>query len=140
MSNRLAITILSLLPVLPAMANPRIQIIHGPYEARISGYCRSITERDAYSGASGDFRIRRGGSLTATGNRHVIYVDSGASVIVTGQASVIFVARGGQATVGGTRNQVFSEPGARVAILGQALIATVGELELKLNRNAEDCQ
>jgi hypothetical protein len=140
MSIRRTTLILSILASWPVAANPRVQVIHGVYEARISGYCRSITEKDAASGSSGDFRVRKGASLTATGNRHVIYVDAGASVNVTGQSSVIFVAKGGQATVGGARNQVFSEPGARVAILGQAMIATVGELELKLNRNAEDCQ
>jgi hypothetical protein len=134
------IAVLSCLPILPAAANQPVQIIHGSYEARLSGYCRSITEKDAASGASGDFRVRRGASLTATGNRHAIYVDPGASVTVTGQSSVIFVARGGQATVGGQRNQVFAEAGGRVVILGQALIATVGELDLKLNRNADECQ
>jgi hypothetical protein len=128
-----------LLAALPASANPKIQVIHGVYEARISGYCRSVTDRDAVSGTSGDFRVRKGASLTATGNRHVIYVDAGAAVKVTGQSSVVYVAKGGEATVGGTRNQVFAEPGGRVIILGQAMIATVGELDLKLNRNAEDC-
>jgi hypothetical protein len=134
------IVILSLLPTVPAAANSPVQVIHGVYEARISGYCRSVTDKDVISGASGDFRVRRGASLTATGNRHVIYVDAGASVTVTGQSSVIYVARGGQATVGGLRNQVFSETGGRVVILGQAMIATVGELDLKLNRNADECQ
>jgi hypothetical protein len=134
------IAILSCLPAFHAAASSPVQVIHGSYEARLSGYCRSITERDAASGATGDFRVRRGGSLMATGNRHAIFVDPGASVTVTGQSSVIFVARGGLATVGGRRNQVFAEPGGRVVILGQAMIATVEELDLKLNRNAEECQ
>jgi hypothetical protein len=117
-----------------------IQVIHGPYEARISGYCRSVTERDAQSGQSGDFRVRRGGKLTASGNRHTIFVDDGAEVRVTGQANVIFVSRGGEAIIDGRRHQVFTEMGARVTILGQAAIATVGELDLRLNRHAEECR
>ncbi len=104
------------------------------------GYCRSITEKDVASGPSGDFRVRRGASLNASGNRHAIFVEEGASAVVTGQSSVVYVAKGGQATVGGKRNQVFAEPGGRVMILGQASIATVSELDLKVNRNAEDCQ
>jgi hypothetical protein len=117
-----------------------IQVIHGTFEARISGYCRSVTERDALSGPSGDFRVRRGGTLTASGNRHTIFVDEGAAVRVTGQANVIFVSRGGEAIIDGRRHQVFTEMGARVTILGQAAIATVGELDLRLNRNADECR
>jgi hypothetical protein len=135
-----AITTLFLLTVLPVSASTNIQVIHGVYEARMSGYCRSITDKDAVSGASGDFRVRKGAHLTATGNRHVIFIDDGAAVTLTGQSSVVYVARGGSAIIGGTRNQVFSEPGGSVVILGQAMIASVGELELKLNRNAEGCQ
>ncbi|MGL4243621.1 MAG: hypothetical protein ACRCTI_21110 [Beijerinckiaceae bacterium] len=125
----------------PAIAQERVvQVIHGAYEARLSGYCRSITDRDVASGPFGDFRVRRGGSLVASGNRHTIYVDDGASVSVTGQASTVFVARGGHATIGGVRNQVFTEPGGRVVIKGQASLATVGELDLRVNRNADECR
>jgi hypothetical protein len=127
--------------VLPSAAQDRaVQVIHGSYEARLSGYCKSITERDSQSGGSGDFRVRRGASLVATGNRHTIFVDEGASVTVTGQASTIFVSKGGHAVIGGQRNQVFTEPGGQVVIKGQAMIATVGELDLRLNRNADECR
>jgi hypothetical protein len=131
----------ALLAVAPlAQADRGVQVIHGAYAARISGYCRNITEKDAASGPAGDFRVRRGGSLNASGNRHVIYVDDGASVNLTGQASTVFVAKGGQAVIGGQKNQVFMEAGGKVIIHGQAMIATVGELDLKLNRNAEECR
>jgi hypothetical protein len=123
-----------------ARADRGVQVIHGVYEARISGYCRNITEKDTLSGPAGDFRVQRGGGLAANGNRHVIFVDDGGVVSVTGQSSIIFVSRGGQATIGGQKNQVFMESGSRVVILGQAMIATVGELELKVNRNAEECR
>jgi hypothetical protein len=127
--------------ILPAAAQDRpVQVIHGAYAARLSGYCKSITDRETASGASGDFRVRRGASLIASGNRHTIYVDDGASVNVTGQASTIFVAKGGHAIIGGSKNQVFTEPGGRVTIQGQAMIATVGELDLRLNRNADECK
>jgi hypothetical protein len=140
MSLRTTIVVIATLAAPAAGANPQVQAIPGTYEAKLSGYCRSITERDVPSGTSGDFRVRRGASLNASGNRHVIFVEDGASAVVTGQSSVVFVARGGQATIGGKRNQVFAEPGGRVVILGQAMIATVGELDLKVNRNAEECQ
>ncbi len=119
-----------------------IQVIHGPYEARLSGYCRSITDQDVSSGPSGDFRVRRGASLHATGKRHTIVVDDGASVRVTGNASVVFVQRGGMAVIDGSRHQVFMEAGSRVTIVGASAsgIATVGELDIKLNRNAEECR
>jgi hypothetical protein len=35
---------------------------------------------------------------------------------------------------------VFTEPGGQVVIKGQAMIATVGELDLRLNRNADECR
>ncbi len=126
------------LPLSAAEGN--VQNIPGTFAARLSGYCRSVTEQGLAVTTSGDFRVRRGGSLTASGNRHTIYVDDGASVVLTGQASTVFVAKGGQATVGGKRNQIFAEPGGKVTIHGQASIATVGELDLKLNRNADECQ
>ncbi len=140
MKRALAITTFCLLHPLAAAAERPVQVIHGTFPARLSGYCKSVTEKDTHSGQTGDFRVRRGGSLIASGNRHVIFVDAGASATVTGQASIIYVARGGQATVGGQRNQIFAEPGGKVVILGQAHLATVGEFELKLNRNAEECQ
>jgi hypothetical protein len=124
-----------------AMDRP-IQVIHGPYEARLSGYCRSITDQDASSGPSGDFRVRRGASLTASGKRHTIVVDDGATVRVTGQASVVFVQRGGTALIDGRRHHVFMESGSQVTIIGSSTtgIATVGELDIKLNRNADECR
>lgn len=125
---------------LPLSANDRVvQSIHGVYEARLSGYCKSVTEAQTVA-TSGDFRVRKGGNLTASGNRHTIFVDDGATANVTGQGSTIFVARGGLAIVGGQRNQVFTEPGGRVTVLGTVALARVGELDLKVNRNAEDCQ
>jgi hypothetical protein len=139
MKTRLVIAATCAMTLPLAAADRIVQNIPGAFSARLSGYCKSITEA-GQSAVSGDFRVRRGGSLTASGNRHTIFVDEGASVTLTGQASTVFVARGGQATIGGTRNQVFAELGGRLTILGQAAIATVGELDLKLNRNADECR
>jgi hypothetical protein len=140
MKRAFAISTLCCFLPLAAAAERPVQVIHGSYAARLSGYCKSVTEKDIQSGQTGDFRVRRGGSLIASGNRHVIFIDAGASATVTGQASIVYVAKGGQATVGGQRNQVFAEAGGKVVILGQANLATVGELDLKINRNAEECQ
>jgi hypothetical protein len=139
MKSRLVIAASCVMTLPLAAADRIVQNIPGAFSARLSGYCKSITE-SGQSAASGDFRVRRGGSLTASGNRHTIFVDEGASVTLTGQASTVFVAKGGQAVIGGTRNQVFAELGGRLTILGQASIATVGELDLKLNRNADECR
>jgi hypothetical protein len=123
-----------------AAADSAVQQIPGAYEARLSGWCRSVSELNTVAGLAGDFRVRRGGSLSASGNRHNIFVDDGGEAYVTGQASTIFVAKGGRATVGGERNQVFSEQGARVIVIGQARVAAVGEFDLKVNRNGSECQ
>jgi hypothetical protein len=140
MKQPLAIAALVLLASPLAALDRPVQVIQGSFAARMSGFCRSITDKDVTSGLSGDFRVRRGASLTASGNRHVIYVDSGATVHVTGQSSTIFVARGGEATIGGEKNQVFMESGSKVQVRGHASLAMVGELDLKLNRNAEECR
>jgi hypothetical protein len=140
MDKRSAIALMFALAAPAAEAQSPIQTIHGSYMAKLSGFCRSITERDASSGPWGDFRVRRGASLNASGNRHAIFIDDGASAVITGQSNVIFVAKGGQATIGGKRNQVFFEPGGRVTVVGQAMIASVAEIDLRVNPNADECQ
>jgi hypothetical protein len=112
----------------------------GAYEARLSGWCKSIQNTEVTSAGLGDFRVRKGGHLTATGLRQTIYVDAGGFADIIGTSSIVHVAKGGRATVAGERNQIFSENGGSVVMLGKASITMVGSLDLHVHKNATDCQ
>lgn len=118
----------------------QVSQITGAYEARLSGWCKSVQSNEVVLASLGDFRVRKGGHLTATGSRQTIYVEAGGFAEITGTSSIVHVAKGGKATVAGERNQIFSESGASVVIVGRALMTIVGSLDLQVNKNATDCQ
>jgi hypothetical protein len=118
----------------------QVNQIAGPYEARLSGWCKSVHSEDVLSAGLGDFRVRKGGRLTATGLRQTIYVDAGGFADIVGTSSIVHVAKGGVATVAGERNQIFSESGGRVIMVGKVFMTMVGSLDLHVHKNATDCQ
>jgi hypothetical protein len=121
-------------------AEAQMAFLPGDQEARLSGWCQSVETGRAVNGALGDFRVRRGGSVHATGTRQTIVVDEGGKAEVTGLASTVFVRKGGEATVSGERVSVYAEPGAKVAVSGANRLATVEHITITLNRNALACQ
>ena len=118
----------------------QVSQITGVYEARLSGWCKSVQSNEAIVASLGDFRVRKGGHLTATGLRQTIYVEAGGFAEVTGTSSIVHVAKGGKIIVAGERNQIFSESGGSVIIVGRAMMTVVGSLDLQVNKNATDCQ
>jgi hypothetical protein len=141
MSTRIAtvsLVIISALSGVP-VALAQVQQHPGVYQARLSGWCQSIDANERISAHLGDFRVRKGGYLAASGSRHAIFVEKGGVIELTGTASVVYVAKGGKATISGDKHQIYSETGASVAILGKANVAMVGALALSLNKNAADC-
>jgi hypothetical protein len=132
-----AFVFVSLLAGWPAMS--QISQIVGSYEVRLSGYCRSISERDTVLARGGDYRVRRGGIVTVTGVKQSILVDSGGEVDVRGTATTVFVAKGGRAVLDGERIQVFAEPGGDVFLLGKGTITRVGELAIYPHPNSPEC-
>jgi hypothetical protein len=110
----------------------------GSYEARLSGLCQSVS--GLKNASIGDFRLRNGARLSASGARHTIYVDAGAEALVTGTASLVYVAKGGKATVGGERNQVIAERGGSVVLLGRVNLLTVDQLDVHVHKNSVACQ
>ncbi len=117
----------------------QVQQHPGVYQARLSGWCQSIDANERISAHLGDFRVRKGGYLTASGSRHAIYVEEGGTIELTGSASVVYVAKGGRATISGDKHQIYSESGSNVAILGKANVSMVGALSLSIHKNAADC-
>ncbi|MGL4636416.1 MAG: hypothetical protein ACRCWF_10565 [Beijerinckiaceae bacterium] len=118
----------------------QVHQIPGVHEARLSGWCQSIGSEQKISANLGDFRVRKGGHLVATGVRQSIFVEDGGSVEITGTASVVYIMKGGKATIAGERNQIYAEPGSNVALLGAASWSQVSSLTLQLHRNAVSCQ
>ncbi len=133
----LGLVLCSLLAYGPAAS--QVSQIVGPYEVRLSGYCRSITERDTVLARGGDYRVRRGGVVTITGVRQTVLVDAGGEVEVRGTATTVFVAKGGRATLDGERIQVFAEPGGDVFLLGRGVVTRVGELAIQTHPNSPEC-
>ena len=121
------------------IAPAQISQIFGSYEVRLSGYCRSINEKDTVLARGGDYRVRRGGVVTVTGVKQTILVDAGGEVEVRGTATTVFVARGGRATLDGERIQVFAEPGGDVLLTGKGVITRVGELTIQPHPNSPEC-
>jgi hypothetical protein len=118
----------------------QVNQIAGAYEARLSGWCKSVQNNEVISASLGDFRVRKGGHLTATGLRQTIYVDAGGFAEIIGISSIVHIAKGGRATVAGERNQIFSENGGSVIMVGKASMTVVGSLDLQVHKNATDCQ
>ena len=118
----------------------QIQQMPGVTEARLSGWCRDVPENTARSASLGDFRVRKGASLSAAGTRQTIFVDNGGQAEITGTGSTIYVAKGGKATIGGERNQVFVERGGSIVVTGRANIRLVDGFEIVVHRNSSECQ
>jgi hypothetical protein len=120
-------------------AASQVSQIFGAYEVRLSGFCRSVSERDMVLTRGGDYRVRRGGLVTVTGVRQTILVDAGGEVEVRGTATTVFVAKGGRATLDGERIQVFAEMGGDVFLMGRGVITRVGELAIQPHPNSPEC-
>ncbi len=112
----------------------------GVREARLSGQCQSIDDRENVTLSIGDARVRRGGVAKVTGVRQSIIVEAGGTVDIKGTAAIVYVMRGGTATVSGTRNQIVSEPGGNVVVVGTALMNIVELIEPKPHQNSTACR
>ncbi|MGL5115777.1 MAG: hypothetical protein ACRC7G_02550 [Beijerinckiaceae bacterium] len=118
----------------------QMSFVPGEHEARLSGWCRSISSTDNAASQPGDYRVRKGGKLSVSGNRQTVFVDSGGTVEVSGTASTIYVARGGSAKVAGERIQIFAEDGANLQLQGQMILTSVERLVPSIHRNAPECR
>ncbi len=123
-----------------APAYSQISQTGGVREARLSGQCQSIDDRENVTLSIGDARIRRGGSAKVTGVRQSIVVEAGGNADLQGTASIVYVMRGGTATVSGTRNQIVAEPGGNVLVVGTALMNIVEMIEPKPHQNSSACR
>ncbi len=112
----------------------------GNSQARLSGSCYSIAEKQTNALSVGDVRVRKGGQIKVDGVRQAIFVDAGGVADVSGSGSTIYVMKGGKATVGGERNQVVAELGASVFFLGRPLMTVVETIDLQVHKNGSDCQ
>jgi hypothetical protein len=118
----------------------QIQPLAGVTEVRLSGWCRDVPDKTTVTASLGDFRVRKGGSLFATGTRQTILVESGGQAEVTGTASTVYVANGGKATIGGERSQVYAEKGGNVVFIGRVNMKLVDGFEIVVHRNSSECQ
>ena len=118
------------------------QVSHrgGNSQARLSGSCYSITDRQPNTLSVGDVRVRKGGQIKVDGVRQAIFVDAGGVADVSGSGATIYVVKGGKATVGGERNQVVAEQGASIFFLGRPLMTVVETIDLQVHKNGLDCQ
>ncbi len=126
-----------------AVANPaasQISQTGGVREARLSGQCQSIEDKESVTLSIGDARVRRGGVAKLTGVRQSVVVEAGGNADIQGTASIVYVMRGGTATVGGTRNQIVAEPGGNVVVVGAALMNIVEMIALKPHQNGSTCR
>jgi hypothetical protein len=128
--------------LLVAADNAASQVSHrgGNSQARLSGSCYSIADRQTSALSVGDVRVRKGGQIKVDGVRQAIFVDAGGVADVSGSGATIYVVKGGKATVGGERNQVVAEQGASVFFLGRPLMTVVETIDLQVHRNGSDCQ
>ena len=118
----------------------QVSTIGGIREARLSGACHSVDNRETVTLPIGDARIRKGGSARFTGVRQSVYVEPGGVAEVHGTGSFVYVAKGGKATVGGTRNQVIAEQGGNVILVGQAVMTVVDMIDVQVHQNSPDCR
>jgi hypothetical protein len=123
-----------------AGALSQISQIGGSSEARLSGQCQSVNDKEVMTLNMGDIRVRRGGQVRASGVRQAIYIEGGGTADVTGTGSYIYVAKGGKVTVGGERNQIITEPGGNVVLVGKAIMTVVGNIDLLVHKNSVACQ
>lgn len=121
-------------------AAAQVSNIGGVREARLSGSCHSIDNRENVTLQIGDARIRRGGAARFTGVRQSVYVEAGGVAEVFGVGSFVYVAKGGKATVGGTRNQVVAEQGGNVILVGQAVMTVVDMIDVQVHQNSSECR
>lgn len=112
----------------------------GSSEARLSGQCQSVNNKEVLTLSLGDVRVRSGGQVRAGGVRQAIYIEAGGIADVTGTGSFIYVARGGKATVGGERNHIITETGGSVVLTGKAIITTVESIAVRVHHNSAGCQ
>ncbi len=129
-----------LLLLVGAGALAQISQIGGHSEAKLSGQCQSVNDKDVVTLSIGDIRVRRGGQVKANGVRQAIYIESGGIADVTGTASFIYVAKGAKVTVGGERNQIITEPGGNVILVGKAIMTVVSSIDLMVHKNSVACQ
>lgn len=123
-----------------AGAAAQVSQVGGVREAKLSGSCLSIDERESVTLPMGDARIRKGGVVRATGVRQSIFVDAGGAAEMLGVGSTVYVARGGKATVGGSRNQVIAEPGGSVILVGSTVMTVVDSIDLQVHQNGGECR
>ncbi len=118
----------------------QISQIGGHSEAKLSGQCQSVNDKEVMTLNMGDVRVRRGGHVRANGVRQAIYIEGGGVADVTGTASFIYVAKGAKVTVGGERNQIITEPGGNVVLVGKAIMTVVSTIDLMVHKNSVSCQ
>jgi hypothetical protein len=123
-----------------AGAVSQISQIGGSSEARLSGQCQSVNDKEVMTLNMGDIRVRRGGQVRAGGVRQAIYIEAGGMAEVTSTGSFIYVAKGAKVTVGGERNQIITEPGGNVILVGKAIMTVVGNIDLMVHKNSAACQ
>jgi hypothetical protein len=121
-------------------AGAQMSFVPGEHEARLSGWCRSINSAGNSFAQPGDFRVRRGGSLSVSGNKQTVFVDAGGSVDVSGTATVVYVSRGASARIAGERVQIFAEEGANLKLQGPQILVSVERLVPSIHRNAPECR
>jgi hypothetical protein len=128
--------------LMTALGSANSQVSHrgGNSQARLSGSCYSIADRQPNALSVGDVRVRKGGQIKVDGVRQAIFVDAGGVADVVGAGATIYVMKGGKATVGGERNQVVAEQGASVFFLGRPLMTVVETIDLQVHKNGADCQ
>lgn len=111
------------------------------YPVRLSGWCEPVTsDRARTSRDGGVFRVRSGGTLTASANRQTIMVEEGGSLAYVGRGSSIYVENGAFARIVGDANTVIMQPRAKLSASGANYVSVVGSFEVKLNRNADNCK
>ncbi len=137
---RIAAAALAAAVVAATPAHSQISQTGGVRQARLSGLCQSVENRESVTLSIGDARIRRGGTAKVTGVRQSVVVEAGGTADVQATASVIYVMRGGTATIGGSRNQVVAEPGGNVVVVGTALMNIVETIDLKPHEGSSSCR
>ncbi len=74
-------------------ASAQISQTGGVREARLSGSCQSIDDKENVTLSIGDARVRRGGTARVTGVKQSVVVEAGGNVDVQGTASIVYVLR-----------------------------------------------
>jgi hypothetical protein len=114
--------------------------IPGSLDAKLSGYCESVSNARTGNGSIGDFRVKRGGQVTVNGVRQTIFIEEGGSADIRGSASLVYVAKGGNATIAGERNTVYAERGGNVITVGKVTMNVVEAIKLQLHQGGTSCR